>query len=73
MRGDLTEGFLRYEFGGLIFGGDYTWRGLFSEFYGTLFMINISGKATTLDGQIAELTQTHDESSKDQRSKQACD
>ena len=34
-RGDLTEGFLRYEFGGLIFGGAYTWRGLFSEFYGT--------------------------------------
>ena len=28
-RGDLTEGFLRYEFGGLIFGGAYTWRGLF--------------------------------------------
>ena len=23
-RGDLTEGFLRYEFGGLIFGGPYT-------------------------------------------------
>ena len=23
------EGFLRYEFGGLIFGGAYTWRGLF--------------------------------------------
>ena len=34
-RGDLTEGFLRYRFGGLIFGGAYTWRGLFSEFYGT--------------------------------------
>ena len=33
-RGDLTEGFLRYEFGGLIFGGAYTWRGFFSEFYG---------------------------------------
>ena len=33
-RGDLTEGFLRYEFGGLIFGGAYTWMGLFSEFYG---------------------------------------
>ena len=37
-RGDLTEGFLRYEFWGLIFGlifgrGPYTWRGLFSEFY----------------------------------------
>ena len=33
------EGFLRYRFGGLIFGGAYTWRGLFSEFYG---MINKS-------------------------------
>ena len=29
-RGDLTEGFLCYSFGGLIFGGAYTWRGLFS-------------------------------------------
>ena len=27
--------FLRYRFRGLIFGGAYTWRGLFSEFYGT--------------------------------------
>ena len=35
-RGDLTEGFLRYDFGGLIFGGAYRWRGLFSEFYGNL-------------------------------------
>ena len=33
-RGDLTEGFLHYDFGGLIFGAAYTWRGLFSEFYG---------------------------------------
>ena len=32
-RGELTEGFLRYDFGGLMFGGAYTWRGLFSEFY----------------------------------------
>ena len=33
-RGDLTGGFLRYWFGGLVFGGlNYTWRGLFSEFY----------------------------------------
>ena len=23
-----------WDFGGLIFGGAYTWRGLFSEFYG---------------------------------------
>ena len=35
-RGDLTEGFLHYQFGGLIFGGAYTWRGLFLEFYGIL-------------------------------------
>jgi len=27
--GRLTEGFLRYDFG----GGAYSWRGLFSEFY----------------------------------------
>ena len=33
-RGDLTEGFLCYKFGGLLFGGAYTWTGLFSEFYG---------------------------------------
>ena len=32
-RGDLTEDFLRYRFGGLIFGRAYKWRGLFSEFY----------------------------------------
>ena len=30
------EDFLLYEFGGLISGGAYTWRGLFSEFYGIL-------------------------------------
>ena len=33
-RGHLMEGFLTYQFGGLIFGGVYTWRGLFSKFYG---------------------------------------
>ena len=32
LRGDLMEGFLRYRFGGAIFGGAYTWRDLFSEF-----------------------------------------
>ena len=39
-RGDLTEGFLRYWFGGHIFGGAYTWRGLFLEFYGITTKIN---------------------------------
>ena len=32
-REDLTEGFLRYDLGGLIFGGAYTWRVLFSDIY----------------------------------------
>ena len=41
-RGDLTEGFLRYDFGGLLFGGAYTWRGLFSEFYGIFTCENIT-------------------------------
>ena len=35
LKGRFNGGFLRYRFGGLIFGGAYTWRGLFSEFYGT--------------------------------------
>ena len=34
---------MRYEFGGLIFGGAYPWRGLFSEFYG----ISIAKTGTT--------------------------
>ena len=33
-RGHLKECFLHYRFRGLIFGGAYTWRVLFSEFYG---------------------------------------
>ena len=40
-RGDLTEGFLRYRIGGLIFGGAYTWRGLFSEFYGISLRVHL--------------------------------
>ena len=40
-RGDLAKGFLRYWFGGLIFGGVYTCRGLFSEFYGKLFWTHL--------------------------------
>ena len=40
-RGYLMEGFLRYDYGGFIFGGAYTWRGLFSEFYGIIITIII--------------------------------
>ena len=36
--GWFNGGFLRYDFAGLIFGGAYTWRGLFSEFYGMCFL-----------------------------------
>ena len=31
-RGDLNEVSLHYMFGGLMFGGVYTWRGLFRNF-----------------------------------------
>ena len=51
-RGDLTEGFLRYDFGGLIFGGAYTWRDLFSEFYvfnsSSTVTLNTLGSENTL-------------------------
>ena len=47
-RGHLREGYLRYWFGGLIFGGAYTWRGVFSEFYGilpvSLSLIHVTGQ-----------------------------
>ena len=33
----FTEGFLCYEIGGFIFGGAYTWRGLYME--GLIFRI----------------------------------
>ena len=36
-RGDLTVGFLPYDFGGLIFGGAYAWRALYME--GLIFRI----------------------------------
>ena len=36
------EGILRYRFGEPIFGGAYTWRGLFSEFCGMFKLYRIS-------------------------------
>ena len=33
LKGQLKGGFFALPFGGLIFGGAYTWRGLFLEFY----------------------------------------
>ena len=40
-RGDLTEGVLRYEFGGLTLEGLIDGeRGLFSKFYGMSFIFN---------------------------------
>ena len=43
-RGDLKEGFLLYDFRGLIFGRAYTWRGLFSKFYGISVVLDIVGR-----------------------------
>ena len=37
-KGDLMAGFLRHRFGGLIYGGAYTWRGIFSKFYGNCLL-----------------------------------
>ena len=34
LEGRFNGGFFAYRIAGLIFGGAYTWRGLFSEFYG---------------------------------------
>ena len=45
-RSDLTEGFLRYRFGGLIFEGANTRRGLFSEFYGMLSRVKLTNAHT---------------------------
>ena len=39
------EGFLPHDFGGH-FGGAYTWRGLFSEFYGTSKWLYICEKGS---------------------------
>ena len=52
-RGDLTEGFLRYRFGGLIFGEAYTWRGLFSEFYLYGNLLPISGAVLSVPSLIS--------------------
>ena len=47
-RGDLTEVFLRYRFGGggLIIGGAHTWWRLFSEFYGISWSIKCDSNTT---------------------------
>ena len=39
---------MRYEFGGLIFGGAYTCRGLYSEFYGISVRITAKAHLTVL-------------------------
>ena len=49
-RGDLRKGFLRYLFGGLIFGGAYIWRAFFSEFYSICLCIVTESSLSTLSG-----------------------
>ena len=53
LEGQFNGGFfLRYWFGGLIFGGAYTWSGLFSEFYGIMTGIFTKEFVLTLRLQI---------------------
>ena len=54
-RSNLMKGFLHYRFGGLIFAGAYTWRGLFSEFYGILSAHAIIIIIITIRAALAEL------------------
>ena len=54
-RGDLMEGFLGYDFGGLIFGGAHTWRGLFSEFYGMLLLSSLGRGGSGFGGTPVKL------------------
>ena len=39
--GRLNGGFFTLRVWGLIFGGSYTWKGLFSEFYGSFFSLSV--------------------------------
>ena len=48
-RGDLTQGFLRYRFGGLIFGGAHFWNFMF---YDCQFLF-LNGRNTTVPNQRA--------------------
>ena len=57
-RGDLTEGFLRYWFGGLIFGGAYTWRGLFSEFTVLQWHTGVCEETFDVNSKLAQTTQS---------------
>ena len=54
-RSNLMEGFLHYQFGGLIFAGAYTWRDLFLEFYGILSAHAIIIIIITIRAALAEL------------------
>ena len=51
------KAFLHYRFGGLIFGGAYTWRGLFSEFYGMLLCEKESTEDSIEQSQLQPSTQ----------------
>ena len=53
-RGDLMGGSLHYKFGGLIFGGAYTWMGLFSEFYGMCHDLPVENAIADLPSMLKE-------------------
>ena len=47
-------GSLHYKFGGLIFGGAYTWMGLFSEFYGMCHDLPVENAIADLPSMLKE-------------------
>ena len=53
--GRFNGGFLGYEFGGLIIGGAYTWRGLFSDFYGIDSTVGTQSNKAALKIELTEL------------------
>ena len=60
-RGDLTEGFLHYEFGGLIFGGAYTWRaGLSLRFQVGGYLLLVAGEVESSHGAPKNVERTID-------------
>ena len=56
-----------YDFGGLIFGGAYTWRGLFSEFYGIFMYLGNKVRKTQPPKIVGKLLHTNGASNDNKR------
>ena len=49
---------MRYDFRRLIFGGTYTWRGLFSEFYGNYLAVFVSVACVSMKDSFKQIPST---------------